>query len=362
MNRLLTTVLVGQLALLLLVAASCAPSDESDEIEFRVPVRVQKVAAADVEDQIVVTGALRAVERASLTVETSGVLRLARGSDGLPLREGDRVTAGQMIAEITGEDARLAARTEATRQRFLSAKADLESARSLFDQGLITEKELRSYETALEEARVEYDRSQLTETRNQLVTPIDGVLLRLARDASGQPVADGQLVAPGFEVAQVAPLSPLMAEVDLVGADVARVSKGVPARVRQMAFDDRVFSGEVVRLAPYVDATTRSLRAHVEVGNPDELLKPGMFVEVTLVVDRHENVPVVPREAVTERAGTKVVFVLDGQRVRQREVTVGLGDDHVVEIAGGVDLGERVVVRGLETLNDSTAVRVASSS
>jgi RND family efflux transporter MFP subunit len=350
------------LGALMAAGVSCAPADQSDDIEFRVPVRVQRVAAADVEDQIVVTGMLRAVERASLTVETSGILTLARGPDGRRLREGDRVAAGQVIAEITGEDARLAARTEATRQRFLSAKADLESARSLFAQGLITEKDLRSYETALEEARVEYDRSRLTETRNRLVTPIDGVLLRLARDASGQPVADGQLVAPGFEVAQVAPLSPLVAEVDLVGGDVARVTEGVPARVRQMAFAERVFAGEVVRLAPYVDATTRALRAQVEVDNPDELLKPGMFVEVTLVVDRHEDVPVVPREALTERAGSKVVFVLDGQRVRQREVAVGLGDDRVVEIVDGVELGERVVVRGLETLNDSTAVRVAASS
>ncbi len=61
-----------------------------------------------------------------------------------------------------------------------------------------------------------------------------------------------------------------------------------------------------------------------------------------------------PRRAVTERGGKRVVFVLQGQRVERREVTLGLGDDDTVEIREGVEAGERVVVRGLETLTDQT--------
>jgi multidrug efflux pump subunit AcrA (membrane-fusion protein) len=76
-------------------------------------------------------------------------------------------------------------------------------------------------------------------------------------------------------------------------------------------------------------------------------------------VEQREEVPVVPREAVTERGGRRVVFVLDGQRVAQREVILGLGDDDVVEVRQGVSAGDRIVVRGLETLTDGTRVRVS---
>jgi multidrug efflux system membrane fusion protein len=333
-----------------------------EEVEFRVPVTVEDVVVGDVEERFVLTGTLRATEVVSLAVEAAGILEIARTPSGRRLAEGDRVTAGQTVAEITGEDVRLAARTAATRQRYEAARKDLEATRSLFEQGLSTEIDLRAAETTLEEARLEYDRSRLSERRNRLTSPVAGVILRLARDAQGQPMANGQLVAPGLVIAQVASIGVLVAEVDVVGADVARVHEGMPARVRHYAWDERQFGGRVVRLAPVIDTATRALRAEVEVDNPERLLRPGMFVEVTVIGEARAAVPVIPREAVTERAGKRVVFVLRGQRVARRGVTLGLGDDEIVEVRQGLEPGERIVTRGLETLTDGTRVRVTGSS
>ena len=63
----------------------------------------------------------------------------------------------------------------------------------------------------------------------------------------------------------------------------------------------------------------------------------------------------------TQRSGRDVVFVIDGQRVSAREVQLGLGDDQSVQIQEGVIIGERVEIRGLETLTDSAKVRVIGS-
>lgn len=349
----LIAVCAGALAL-----GSCGPGNDGGEVEFRVPVSVRDVERGTVEDLIVATGDLRAPELASLVVESPGRLSLTR-IGGRRLAEGDRVQAGQTLARVTGEDARLAARSEATRQRFEMAEAELESRRQLFADGLISREELRIAETNFEEARLERDRSQLTEERNRLVTPISGVVLVLARNPDGQPVAEGQLVGVGFEVAEVGPISPLIADVDLVGTDLGRVGVGQEARIRHGAFESEHFAGEVVRLAPRVDPATRSFRVEVEVDNGEERLRPGMFVEVEILVERRTDVTVVPRDAVTERGGERVVFVLDGQRVSRRSVALGLGDDERVEVLEGVEPGERVVVRGLETLTDGTRVRVS---
>jgi multidrug efflux system membrane fusion protein len=354
------TLLAIALAAALLTAA-CGGGDAAQEVEFRVPVTVRDVGTADVEDRVVVTGTLRAPETVSLRAETSGTLRLAKRADGRRLVEGDRVQAGAVIAEITGEDVRLASRLDATRQRYEAAQRDHESAKRLHAEGLTSELELRNAETVLADAKLEWERSRLTEDRSRLVTPISGVILRLGRDDSGQPVGEGQLVAQGYEVARIAPIDALIADVDLVGPDVARVEPGMPARVRHHAWDDRRFDGRVLRLAPALDPTTRTLRAEIATNNQERLLRPGMFVEVSVVTERREGVPVVPREAVTERGGTKVVFVLDGQKVAQRDVVPGLGDDDVVEIREGLSPGDRVVVRGLETLTDGTRVRVTGA-
>jgi RND family efflux transporter MFP subunit len=353
--------LVAAVVVAVLLAAACNRASDEAAIEFRVPVFVRDVATGSVEDRIVATGSLRSPETISLHADTAGALLLARDGRGTRLAEGDRVAAGQAIAEITGDDVRLAARTESTLQRHQQALADYESKRALYEQGLLSQQEFRQFETALADAKLELDRSRHTEQRSKLVTPISGMILRLGRDESGLPLADGQLVSQGFVVAQVAPTSALVADVDVVGPDVARVREALPVRVRHHAFPDRVFDGRVTRLAPTLDPATRTLRAEVAVDNKEGLLRPGMFVEATMIAERRENVPVVPREALAERGGRKVVFVLEGQRVSRREVTPGLGDDEIVEITSGVTAGERVVVRGIETLTDGTRVRVSGS-
>jgi RND family efflux transporter MFP subunit len=351
----------GAAALAGLLLAACSAPPPGEEIEFRVPVFVRDVSIGTVEDLVVATGTLRAASSVELRADTAGELRVARDRSGRRLVEGDRVAAGQLIAEITGEEVRLAARSEATFQRYETARRDFESKRALFEEGLISDQEFRAVEAELADARTEWERSQLTEARSRLVTPIAGVVLRLARDDQGQPLADGNLVIQGSEIARIAPVGELVADVDLVGPDLAKVHAGMEARVRHHAWEGRAFDGRVLRLAPALDPATRTLRAEVEVANGEGLLRPGMFVEVTIVSERHADVPVVPREAVTERGGLKVVFVLRGQRVSRREVAVGLGNDEIVEIESGVEQGERVVVRGLETLTDNARVRVSGS-
>jgi membrane fusion protein, multidrug efflux system len=344
----------------LALLAGCNSNSSVDKVDFLVPVGVSDVGTANVEDHIVATGTLRVSEMVYLEVETGGVLEFTRNREGRRFSEGDRVKAGDIIAKITGEDIRLTAGTEASRQRFETAEDEYEAAKKLYGEGFKSKSDLLDMQSVLEDARLKYEASLNSENRSLLTTPIDGVILSLARNSNNQnqPIADGQFVKPGFEVARIAPTSHLIADVDLVGQDVARVAVGLTARVRHYAWKDRNFSGKVIRLAPTIDPTSRALRAEIEVDNANELLRPGMFVEVTIVKEQRNDVPVVPREAVSDRGGKWVVFVLKGQRVAMKEVVLGLGDDNIVEIRKGLAVGEKVVVQGLETLTDQTRVRV----
>lgn len=351
------------LSLSLVILSGCDMSRPAEDIDFLVPVTVSPVSTADVEDRIVTTGTLRAGKMIVLEIDTGGSLEFAEGRNGRPLAEGDRVRRGDIIAMVTGEDVRLAARKDATLKRFESAKDEYEATRRLHDEGFRSNSELLAAQSRMEEARLEYERSLQAEKRSRLVTPIDGVIMQMARiDSQGQTYASGQLVRAGFEVARIAPTDPLIADVDIVGRDMARVSEGQHVRVRQYAFEGVSFEGRVLRLAPMIDSVTRALRAEVEISNPEGLLRPGMFVEVSIIQEQRRDVPVVPRTAVTEREGRRVVFLLKGQRVTMQEVMTGLGDDRIIEIREGLTIGERVVTRGIETLTDQARVRVTGSN
>ncbi len=346
---------------LLAAAAACSPPAGNADVEFRIPVEASEVVAGTVEDLVVATGTLRTREIVRLSIETPGHLQVGRDEYGRRLAEGSAVAAGQAVVRVVGEDARLHARLEASRRSLDVAKAQLDRRRELFDAKLATEEELQQAEERYENARLEYDRSTLNAAKATLVTPIDGVILRLARDASNLPLADGQLVGAGFEAAQIAPLDTLIADIDLIGPELARVHPGLKTRIRHYAFTDAAIGGEVIRLSPVMDPVKHTFRAEVAVDNAAMLLRPGMFVEVTVVVEQRPDVRVVPRQAVADRGGNSVAFLLDGQRVSRRDVRLGLGDDSQVEILDGLALGDRIVVRGLETLTDGTRVRVIGS-
>jgi len=344
------------LLIMVAVLVGCAKPGNNEKVEFRVPVTVEAVAQADMEDIIVTTGTVRASEVISLSVVSRGILEILDSGKGR-YAEGDFVAQNQQIAVITGEDARLAARLSAAQQRLQTARKNLNASLALHEQGVITDTELGEQRVTFEDAKLEYDRAIQTEQHNKIVTPIDGVIVNLARDNKGQLLANKQLVEPGQEIAQVAPMNPLVADVDIVGTDIAKVKVGLKARVRYHAWKNRDFEARVLRLAPTIDDRTRALRAEVEIDNKDGLLRPGMFVEVVLVNEVREDVPRVPRRSVTDRSGKQVVFVLDGQRVKQQEVELGLGDDQWVEIRKGLVAGDHVVVLGLETLTDQMPVR-----
>lgn len=344
--------------------SGCSQENSAEKIEFLVPVSVTKVGKTNVEDKIVATGTLRTSIVAKLEVETEGILEFQTNEEGKRYREGDRVKAGDVIARITGDEVRLAASKEATYQRFRTAKEDYESTKKLYEDGFRSKSDLLNAQSGLEDARTNYEKSLKTEKRSLLVTPIDGVILRLARDRDNQnqPLAVGQYVNPGVEVARIAPTDVLIADVDLVAQDIPKIKEGQPARIKQYAWKDEVFTGKVIRLDPVIDPVTRALKAEVEVDNHEGKLRPGMFVEVTIVKEQKKDVPFVPREAVTNRGGKWVVFLLKGQRVEMKEVVLGLGDDDIVEIRQGLSEGERVVTRGLETLADQTRVRVTGNN
>lgn len=340
------------------VLCGCEPASEDVAVEFRVPVAVKEVGLATMEDRIVTTGTLRPLDLVSLSALDAGVLEIGRKSSGQRLAEGDQVRAGQEVARIVGEDVRLAARMDSARKSFEGAETQLVANRTLLARGLINKTAVDTVEKTYEDAKLELERARRTQERNRLITPIDGVILTLARNSDGQLLANGQLVSVGQVVVQVAPTDPLIADVELVGKDIGAVSVGLEARVEYHAWPREKFPGKVLRLAPMVDPRTRSLRAEVQIDNHTGKLRPGMFVEVTLIGERRENVPVVPRAAVAERGGRPVVFVLRQQYVTQQVVELGLGDDERVEIRSGVGQGDLVVVSGLETLSDKMAVRV----
>jgi RND family efflux transporter MFP subunit len=134
---------------------------------------------------------------------------------------------------------------------------------------------------------------------------------------------------------------------------------GKDATVVVDALPGRVFRGTVVRLAPFFDPTTRTLDAEVQLPNQDGTLRPGMYGRGSIILERHEGATVLPAAAMQISDRQRYVFVLEGNRVRRKQIETGYDAGEWLEVTSGVRAGEEVVIAGADGLSEGSVVRVS---
>jgi cobalt-zinc-cadmium efflux system membrane fusion protein len=270
---------------------------------------------------------------------------------------GARVRQGQVLAVLESPD------VGATRADLHEAEALLriqtenyEREKRLEAQGISSRKELLDAEAELRraEAAVQSATERLRTLgagqgeggQFTIVAPFAGVVVQ-------KHATLGETAGPSGQLFTVADLSRLWIELDIFERDLQRVSPGQAAVVSTAAYPGRTFAGRIVYVADVLDPERRTVRARVEVENADRSLKPGMFATAEIEVGSGEPVVVVPREAVQDVEGRKVVWVpgdIPGQ-FRATPVDVGTAmEDGRVRILSGLAAGKPVVVAGAFTL------------
>ena len=348
--------------LLLLGSALAGCSSKSEGASKARPaplVVVAKVATRDVAVEVHAPVELRPLAQAEVGSKTLGLL------DAVLVDRGDRVKRGQLLALVRPSDLpdQLVAARGALSQTQASAslaRKNAERASQLAPGGIVSQQELQQSQAALAtaeaqeaaaKAQVAAFATRLGETR--IESPLDGVVTVRRLDP-------GALVGPtagGTTILTVARVDVLRVFVTVNERDVHLVKLGQDAHVEVDALAGKSIKGTVARLAPTLDPATRTLDAEVQIDNAGGELKPGMFGRASIVVASHAGAPVAPATAVQVSSGKRWAFVLRGDKVERREVTVGVDEGDWVEIVRGVLAGEEIVTTGIDSISDGSTVR-----
>lgn len=170
-------------------------------------------------------------------------------------------------------------------------------------------------------------------------SPISGIVGNLSLDP-------GSMVAPGIPVAMVANINTVKVEMDIPEKDIFQVKVGLKANIKVSSYPDEIFNGKVTEMSPVLNPMSRTAKANISIPNPGHKLRPGMFANVDLIIEEHNNVVIVPEKAVTEKDNKKVAFVMNEDKAEMREVTTGLESNGFVEILTGLNSGEKVITLG----------------
>jgi len=337
---------------------------------------------------------------------------------GLAVKEGDRVKAGQVLAQIDRVQAASAAAAanaslgaleadaRGAQNQARAAEADLASARAralesqkalgrakdLRASGLIPQSELdtatanaeateaqvasaiaalarveqarESAERRVLQGRAEQTRARDLLEKTEITAPIDGVVTRLDVE-EGEMVVVGVQNQPGSILMTVSDLSAINAEVKVAEADVLRLKTDNPATVSLEAAGGRTFPGRVVEIGasalPQVgtQAAAREFRVKVRLSGDTSALRPGLTCDAEILVAEKTNVLTVPLQAVVQRGDATGVFVVQNDVATFTPVTSGIIGGLSIEV-GGLAEGATIVAgpfQALRELTDGTRVR-----
>ena len=172
-----------------------------------------------------------------------------------------------------------------------------------------------------------------------LIAPISGTVVE--RDGS-----IGATVGSDANVFKIVDLSSVWIDADVFEKDLSRIHMGESVKVTVPAIPNRSFIGRVILISTVVDPDTRTVKVRTEVANPTGELKPDMFANVEIVTAGRTSALTIPLSAVLDDGGKSVVFVQTDKGYEKREVTLGLKSDDRVEIAQGLNAGDKVVTKG----------------
>lgn len=217
-----------------------------------------------------------------------------------------------------------------------SAEANLASARERLILLGLSEKQIEELRTA------QKFRKPLIEVES----PASGTLV-------GRAVNNGEVVMQGKEMFRVADLSSVWVIAQIYERDFQTVNIATPAVITTSAYPGRTFNGRVSYIDSRVDPQTRTAQVRIELANPREVLRLGMFVDVNFsgavqAASSAQTVPAVPRSAVQTIGAKQIVYVATDRpgSFVQREVSTGQEVNGMQPVYNGVSAGERVVTEG----------------
>jgi membrane fusion protein, multidrug efflux system len=318
----------------------------------------ETVTTATVQSQswpsiLTAVGSLEAVEGVTISAELKGkVVRIA-------FEPGSKVKSGDLLVQqdISLETAQLRS-AEASMKL---ARLNLERAKKLLPEKVITRSDYDTTEAKFKQAAAAVDQIRATIDKKTIRAPFAGRLgIRM--------VNLGQNLNEGDAIVSLQTMDPIYVNFQLPQQELYKIRQGLKVQLTSDALPDAGIAGTITAVNPQVDAATRNIRVQATVKNAREQLRPGMFVNVAVVLPKPQNVLTIPATAVLYAPYSDSVFIVEGRKkggnkgsgkvVRQQFVRLGEKRGDYITVESGLEEGQIVVSTGVFKLRNRQSVVV----
>lgn len=184
-----------------------------------------------------------------------------------------------------------------------------------------------------------------------VIAPISGTITSL-------PLTVGTSVTTSTAVAQIGDITELQIKANVPERDIAVLKIDLKADVTFVAYGNEVFKAHVIRVSPIVDETSRSKEIYLAFDTEDSRINAGMYPKVKLYTTVHPDAIVIPYDSVSTQDDKSYVYIVnEDETVSARNVAIGVNVDGNAEILEGLSEGEKIVVSGIQSLQDGSKIK-----
>lgn len=300
------------------------------------PQKTISVERGDIATLVAATGSIQAVNSVDISSKITAQIQEVK------VKENDHVTAGQVLVVL--EDTGLQAQVTQAKERLSNAAVKYERNQKMKGIGAASSQQLDDAAMEYNIAQANYDQVMSSLNETIIKSPMDGIVI-------GKPLSSGAMVAQGVNnptvIMTVADMSKMQIEVQVDQTDIGKLVLGQKANFTVDAYPDKTFTGVVSNISkkPVTQQNVIYYAVTVDINNSENLLNPGMVARVSIIASENKNVLTLPLSAIRTDKNGKYVVVMDEQGKTQNvPVTTGNMGEDKIEITGGVNEGDKIVV------------------
>ncbi|WP_088328325.1 efflux RND transporter periplasmic adaptor subunit [Lacimicrobium sp. SS2-24] len=351
-----SNLLKSTIALSLLTCASllsgCGGADAKTQTEAKqevlaIPVEVAQLSKGEISSAYSTTAILEAKEEAFVVARASGIIR------EILVEEGDYVEKGQALARLETERYQL--NLDRAQANLTSIEKELKKVRDMYAKKLISADAFDKLSSSYDAAKADLNLARLDLAETTITAPISGYIAE--RNAKVGNLTESFQRERMFHIVQQ---KDLYGVVHLPEKELPRVHKNQAAALAITALGEQQVDAYVERISPVIDAQTGTFKVTLRVPNAQNQLKAGMFAQVNLNYETHQDATLLPRRAVLNIDDKTSVFVVKDGIASKQEVLTGFSEGDKVEVLEGLNGDEQVVITGHHNLKDQATVEVVN--
>ncbi len=335
----------------LLLVTGCGQSeqaDAADEVQTEVArnVRSLTITTTDLNEYLTISGSVVPQRGTILYAEESGQVK------SIDRDKGKLVETGDILVQLDYQ--MLEANLKAADAAAELAEYNENRTSQLYEANSVSRIEMLEAKTSYQSARAAADVALIRRDHTAIKAPYDGVV-------ADRFVELGELVSPGMPVARIVDPFVLKLVSAVSEREVSNLKPGDSAELMVTGLTNRL-PATVHWVGFEADPTSGKFKVEIQVNNQDRLIRPGVIGNARILKNTHQDVILIPRDAIIQKSNGPVVFVINNDRAEERAIELGADEGLLTVVNAGLHQGDRLIVRGHRDVRPGCLISVTEES